>query len=84
MSTERRIEGSGQYPYPSIFNDKVEDIRERILEMLLKDEVVTDLVHEEVSQRFPKGVSDAEGHLDEVVCMCQLLVFQRVLKGVVS
>ena len=81
---ERRIEGTGQYKTPHSFDTLVEDIRERILEMLLNDEVVTDLVHDEVSQRFPKGVSDAEGHLDEVVCMCQLLVFQRVLKGVVS
>jgi hypothetical protein len=78
------LEGSGQHPFPHIFADKVEGVREQILEILSKDETVCDLVHEEVGLRFPRGVADQEGHLDEVVCMCQLLVYDRILKGVIK
>ena len=83
--TKVPFEGSGQSRFCGArFDDLVEDLRERVLELVSTDETVRDLVSDEVMARFPKGVpSEQPETLDEVVCMCQLLVFDRILKGIV-
>jgi hypothetical protein len=57
----------------------VEDLQERILEMLQTEPVVQELVMQEVRQRFPEYSHHTEHDSEEIVCMCQLLVYRRIL-----
>lgn len=59
----------------------VEALAERLLEQLLDDETFQLLVDQEVNWRFPNGVRDQDR--EEITCMCQLLVGQRVMRKVI-
>lgn len=58
----------------------MESLKEEVMEFLLNDQRFKDLVNTEWDGRFPTGV--ATETLDETICMCQLLVGQRILREV--
>ena len=64
-----------------------EDVREKILELLSKDPVVQTMARVEFDKRFPGHPVTNPGmekKHDEIVCMCSLLVYDRVLKGIIK
>lgn len=60
---------------------KFEDLQERILELLTKDQTFIDAVHEERRQRFPNGVNQMD--YDEITCMCQIIVGRQILRDII-
>lgn len=58
-----------------------EDLRERILEMVMNDPAFQSEVNKEWDARFPTGIST--NALEESICMCQIIVgrelFQKIL-----
>jgi hypothetical protein len=52
------------------------------LELVTKHPSFGVMLEDEYHQRFPTGVSPQA--FDEVMCMCQLLVVDRILKGIIS
>lgn len=61
---------------------EVETVQETILELLTTNSVVQELVQIEVGQRFPNGHPTEMA--DEITCMVQILVYNRILNGIVS
>lgn len=59
---------------------KIEDLKEKVMELVTNSQDFKDLVMAEYEARFPVGVLTET--LDETICMCQLLVGQRILREV--
>lgn len=64
--------------------DKFENIREQILELLSHDTEVQEAVYQEVTMRFPDGLTGSREQQDEVNCLVQLRVYAEVLGGIVQ
>jgi hypothetical protein len=62
----------------------IEEIQEQVLELVSQWPAVQELVMEEFRQRFNRQQRDAmdEETTDEVICMCQLLVYRRILQEI--
>jgi hypothetical protein len=58
----------------------IETIQEQFLETLQTNPTVRAMVEDEFNGRFPNGVRYQDN--DEIVCMCQILVYRRILEGV--
>lgn len=63
---------------------RFENVAERILEILQTDVAVHDAVVEELQQRFPKNAYNmSAAQREEVICMQQIIVYKRILEGIV-
>ena len=69
-------------------HDPFEDVRESILELLQTDERVQAAVMERIGQRFNidsiDRVFESADHLDEVICMEQVILYREILNGVLG
>lgn len=66
---------------------ELEDIQERILELISHDQGVKTAVKWEVGERSSGEIDMDEaltGDQEEFVCMVQLLVYDRILKSVIK
>jgi hypothetical protein len=62
---------------------ELETLQETILEQISNSPIVQRMVDEEFDQRFPFGVAGI-GVQDECMCMVQILVYERVMRGVLG